>query len=223
MSTYPIFSLPMGITWQYKKTARFNNVRQDPQSGRHPAVATVQQGVLYEFELNWNYLKQKGVTTSNDIQYMQEFYEANGGGFGLFQFDPSIRNLEDLSITHDYYQLKNGFCGNGDGVKTSFPMWRSTNALGAPSGSQLATFCERIQNVTGLYGVYVGGVMADWSTFTQTNFPATLTFHTPPSGAISWEGTYSYLCQFAEDTQDFDEFLFQLWELKSLKLETINL
>jgi hypothetical protein len=218
--SYPILTLPIGLSFEYKKTAKFNNIKQTPQSGRHPAVATLQQGTLFDFDLNWNYLKNNGVTTSDDQQYLQEFYEAIGGGFQLFLFDPSQNNLENLSVTQDYTQLKSGFFGVADGAST-FPLWRATSALGGGS----VTLVERIQNVSAMAGVYINGSLVPSSEYTLTNFPSAVTFTTPPAigATLAWAGSYNYLCQFGEDTVDFEGFMFQLWELKSLRLESVNL
>jgi uncharacterized protein (TIGR02217 family) len=219
--SFPKLILPKGVTWGYKKSPKYATLEQMPFSMRHPAVANLQISTIWQFELTWNYLKQKGVTTSNDLQYFMEFYEAMRGGFGWFTFDPSQYNFEDLSVTQDYTQLKNGFFGIGDGVTTTFQLWRSTSALG--SGN--VTLCEMIQNITGLYGVYVNGALVSPSTYTTSNFPATIVFNTAPaSGAnLAWNGTYSYLCRFLEDTIQFEEFVYQLWTLKSLQLESVNL
>jgi hypothetical protein len=221
MSSYPTLILPQGISWKFRKTAKFNNIRQDSQSGKHPAMATLQYGVNYEFSLNWSYLKNMGVTTSDDLRYVQEFYEGNRGSFGLFIFDPTTRNLEKLYCVQDTTQLSNGGSGKTDGVNAKFPLWRSTNIM----GGGLYTLCERIQNITGLYGISLGGVTQAWGSFTQTNFPASVIFNSVPAAGqdIVWWGSYSYICQFAEDSQDFDEFLYQLWSLDSLKLESIQL
>lgn len=221
MSIYSQLVLPKGLGWGYRKTPKFSHIEQMPQSMRHPAVATLQMGVIYELELQFNYLKVNGVSGSNDVAYLQAFYEAQRGGYGWFSFDPSVYNLENMAVTQDYTQLRNGFFGIGDGVTTTFQLWRSTAAL----GGGVVTYAELIQNVTALTGVYVNGVVASPGTYSQANYPATVTFNTAPAnGAIlAWAGSYSYLCRFAEDQMDFEEFLFNIWRLRSLKLETINL
>lgn len=225
MPSYPQLVLPPGVTWNYKKTPKFSNISQTPQSAKHPATSTLQQGTIFEIELVFSYLKQNRRiispwSVSNDLQYLQEFYEAVGGGFNWFVFDPSVSSFEDMSITSDFSKLKNGFIGIGDGVTTSFPLWRSTVALG---GGQV-NLLERIQNATSVTGIYVNNAEQLSSTYTINQFPATVVFNTPPptGGVVSWGGTYAYLCQFAEDSIDFNEFMFQLWELQSLKLTTVN-
>lgn len=219
--SYPLLTLPKGVSWHYKRSPKFSNIRQVPQSGRHPASYSLQSGTLFDFELTWNYLKQIGVTTTNDVQYLQEFYEAMGGGLNWFVFDPSVNSFENLSVTQVTTQLQNGFFGTAVSGQTVYPLWRSTNAL----GGGVITMLERVQNVSLLVGVYSNGTLIPSSSYSLTNFPATITFTTQPTAGsvLSWAGNYNYLVQFSEDTIDFNEFLFQLWELKSLKLESVNL
>lgn len=220
--SFPNLVLPSaGLGWAFAKRSKYSTIVQTPQSMRRPAVATLQKGVIYELELSFNGLCNQGTTFSDDAAYIQEFYEANRGGYGWFTFDPSQYNLSKMSVTQDSTKLSNGFFGTGDGVTTAFPLWRSTSAL----GSGLVTLCEMIQNVTLLAGVYQGGTLVASSGYTLSSFPAVVTFTAaPPNGvALTWSGNYSYLCRFSEDTLDMDELLYQLWELKSLKLETVNL
>ena len=47
--SYPIIALPKGVTFKYTKSPKFNTILQTPQSGRHPASATLQQGTIFEF------------------------------------------------------------------------------------------------------------------------------------------------------------------------------
>ena len=222
MSSFPTFSPPIGLGWNFTKTPKFSNIVQVPQSGRHPANATLQQGVIYDMEIIFNYLKNARAQVVgnpvNDQRYVQEFFESMGGGNQWFLFDPSTVNLDSVSVVQDTTQLSNGWFGVGDGVTTVFPLWRSSFATG------ILTHVERIQNVTGLTGIYDNGVLTV-SSYTQSNFPATVTFGSAPAAGhlLSWAGTYNYLVQFAEDSLDFNEFLFQLWSLKSMKMTTINL
>lgn len=217
--SFPSLVLPKGLGWNFIKAPKFMTEDQIPQSLRHPASYSLQQSVLYDLELNFNYLKNRGVTFTDDANYLMNFYEACRGRLQWFTLDPNQFNLAAMSVTQDYSQLVNGFSGLTDGVTTAFPLWRSTTALGAGN----VTLCEAIQNVTGLYGVYLNGVLQSTSAYTLTNFPATITFTSAPAASLNlaWAGTYSYLCRFAADVLSFNEFMYQLWELKSCKLETV--
>lgn len=219
--SFPNLVLPSCVTWNFSKRSKFSTILQTPQSMRHPASSTLQKSVIYELELAYEFLKNDGLTYDDDVAYIVEFYEACRGGYGWFTFDPSQNKLANMSVGADATKLSNGFFGIGDGATVSFPLWRSTSAL----GNGTATLCELIQNVTLLGGVYQNNVLIPAAGYTLTNFPAQVTFAVPPplGAALSWAGSYSYLCKFAEDLLDMNELVYQLWELKSLKLETINL
>lgn len=217
--SYPLITLPKGVTWGYSKSPKFSTIVQTPPSGRGQVRATLQTSPVWEFELDWNYLKENGVTTANDFQYLQDFYCTMRGGFGAFLFDPSLYNLERLSVVQDITQPSNGFSGQGDGSTKTFQLYRSSTAPG------VATFVEAIQNITLMGGIYINGTLASPGSYTQTNFPAQVTFTTAPASgaAISWAGNYNYLVHFADEKIDPQQFMFELWELKSLRLESVYL
>lgn len=223
--SFPNLALPTCVGWNYAKRRKFSTILQTPQSMRHPASATLQSSTIFELELTYEFLKNAGLTYSDDMEYVGSFYEACRGGYGWFTFDPSQYHMETMSVVQvpssGPAALRNGFFAIGDGVTTTFPLWRSTSVFGGST----VTLCELIQNVTLLGGIYSNGSLVSSGAYTQANLPATVTFSTAPASGVvlSWAGNYSYLCRFAEDLLDADEFMYQLWELKSLKLETINL
>jgi uncharacterized protein (TIGR02217 family) len=219
--SFPLLYLPKGIGWNFVKSPRFATTTQMPQSQSHPAIYTMQTSVVYDFELVFNYLKNVGVSFDDDAEYLMAFYEACLGGYGYFRFDPAVNNFLNTTVSDDPTTLKNGFSGLGDGATTVFPLWRSTYALG--NGSY--TGVERIQFVNNLTGIYVNGVLISPTAYVLSQYPATVTFTTPPALGlpVCWAGAYQFLCKFAEDTLDFNNFSYQLWEAKSIKLESILL
>lgn len=219
--SFPNLALPTCVAWNFDKRSKYSTIRQDPQSMRHPTSGTLQQSVIYELELTYEFLKNLGRSYADDVAYLEGFYEACRGGFGWFTFDPSQYSLDIMSVVQDTTKLRNGFFGIGDGATTIFPLWRSTSVFGAGQIQQL----ELIQNVTLSAGIYSSGSLVSPTAYTLTNLPAQVTFNTAPAAGqvLSWAGNYSYLCRFAEDVLDLSEFAYQYWELKSLKLETINL
>ncbi len=227
--SFPNLVLPNNAGWSYTHRSLFSTILQRAKSQRHPASATLQQSVVYGIDLTYEFLANAGLSYADDMAYVQGFYEACKGGFGWFTWDPSVLGsaagkLYNMSVaqvpTAAPYPLRNGFFAVADGVTKTFPLWRSTSVFGSGTLQQL----EMIQNVTLLGGIYENGVLIS-SGYTLANFPAQITFTAaPPLGTVlSWAGNYSYLCRFAEDTLELEEFMYQLWELKSLKLETILL
>jgi hypothetical protein len=230
--SFPNLVLPSaGLGWQFAKRSKYSTIVQYPKSMRHPASATLQTSVIYGLELSFNGLCNVGTSYADDARYIQDFYEACRGGYGWFTFDPSQYNLDVMSVAgvpaSGAIPQRNGFFAVGDGVTTSFPLWRS----GTPLGSTTLTLLELIQNVTLLTGIYENGTLVSGSAYTVANLGAPpqggawITFNTAPAAGVvlSWAGNYSYLCKFDEDLLDMNELLYGLWELNSLKLETINL
>ena len=73
-----------------------------------------------------------------------------------------------------------------------------------------------------LSAVYVAGVLQDPTSYTFTS-PNTLTFNTAPAygSQITASFRYYFVCRFAADAQDFEEFMANLWTLHELKLMTV--
>jgi hypothetical protein len=228
--SFPNLVLPNCVGWSYDVESRFSTIAQRPKSQGHVASATLQQSVVYGLDLTYEFLGNTGITYADDMTYVQAFYEACKGGFGWFTWDPSVLGsaagkLYNMSVAHvpaaPPFPLRNGFFAIGDGATKTFPLWRSTSVFGSGTLQTL----ELIQNVTLLAGVYSNGTLVSPAGYSQTNFPAQITFTAAPAAGVvlSWEGNYSYLCRFAEDTLGLSEFMYQLWELKALKLETVLL
>jgi hypothetical protein len=217
--SFPNLVLPTCVGWNYIPRSKYSTITQTPQTGTPPASATLQQSVIYELELTYEFLKNQGRTYADDLAYLQGFYEACKGGYGWFTFDPSVLQLQSMSVVEDTTQLRNGYFGVGDGATKTFPLWRSTAVFGAGKVQQL----ELIQNVTLLAGIYQNGALVPAANYTLSNFPAQVTFANAPAAGqvLSWAGNFSYLCKFSEDTLEPEEFMYQLWELRSLKLDTI--
>src|SRR6185312_6147738 len=138
----PLIQLPKGVKFDFTATPKFSTILQVPQSGRHPASATLQESTIFDLELTFEYL------TEASFQYLKAFYEAMRGAYGWFLFDPSLYDLASMTLTQDYTQMISGYMGQGDGATKTFSMWRSSAAVGGGT----VTLLERIQNVTAFAG-----------------------------------------------------------------------
>ena len=157
---------------------------------------------LYEIELTYDFLRSDAV--NQELQQIMGFFEAMQGQTQPFWLQPP-----GLSA------LQNQLVGVGDGVTTSFPMQRTTGG-----------FTEPLAGVAGLAAVRVAGAPLPSGGWTlSAGFEPVLTLSAPPaSGAqIAVDGIALWLCRFADDTLDLEQFAYQLFELKSLKLVTVKL
>ena len=55
--------------------------------------------------------------------------------------------------------------------------------------------------------------------------PTAVQLATPPasSALVAATFTYGFVCRFLDDTLDFEEFMFNLWQLKSFKFRQVRL
>lgn len=69
--------------------------------------------------------------------------------------------------------------------------------------------------------ISVGGIYVDPSTYSISN--GLVTFGSAPaSGSIAWSGSFGFLCRFAQDDIDFEEFMQNLWSAKSVKFRSVR-
>ena len=104
--------------------------------------------------------------------------------------------------------------GTGDGATTSFPLLATIGGATRPgvrdaraSPRSISTASRRRRD---------GPSSADYA-------PA-VTFATAPGGGVSVTADFGvlWLCRFADDVQDLEEFMAQLWLLKTLRLTTVR-
>ena len=59
----------------------------------------------------------------------------------------------------------------------------------------------------------------------MSQYPLQVTFTSAPAAgqALSWSGNFAYVAKFAEDSMDFNQFMQNLWDLQSCKIEQVPL
>ena len=103
-------------------------------------------------------------------------------------------------------------------VYVAFPQTELALAVGAPT-----SFNPTLS--TRYYGgpsITVAGTYLDPSTYSISN--GLVTFGSAPaaSAAIAWSGYFGFLCRFAQDDIDFEEFMQNLWNAKSVKFRSVR-
>ncbi len=78
-----------------------------------------------------------------------------------------------------------------------------------------------MQGTSGVSAVYLNGASAGGWTVSSGYAPA-ITFATAPGAGVAVTADFGllWLCRFAEDVQDFEEFMAMLFTLKTLRLST---
>jgi uncharacterized protein (TIGR02217 family) len=200
----PPNSLPFlpGLGWSVHRRPTFDTIVVPHPSGSEVRLA-LWQNCLWEFELTYDALASNaaypGVWTDT-LQTLMGFYLARGGQRGTFLF-----------IDPDFNQMAGQGIGAGDGTTIVFPFYRVF-------GGQV----EPVSWVTAVAAVYLDGVVQPSGWTVSGN---TVTFDAAPANGvvISSDFSYGFICRFLEDTLDFEEFMDNLWELKSLKFRQVRL
>jgi len=198
------FPLSPGLTWGVHVSPKFNTRVAGHVSGREIRTAW-QQYAIYEFTLSFDVLRGN---TTQEIETLMGFFLARQGQYDTFLLDLGAvtQNTADSYVTM-------GAQGTGDGTTTVFTLMRTVGEASEPVAYVFSADFS---------AVYVAGVLQDPTSYTFTS-PNTLTFNTAPTSGSQITATFRYyfVCRFAADAQDFEEFMANLWTLHEVKLITV--
>lgn len=196
----PVFPSLPGITYPVKRGVQWSGVKQDALSGKRTR-STLFTYPIRQFEVVFSFLRVD--SADQEWQQLEGFINSLLGTINLFGFtDPN-----DCVVSNQ------GF-GVGDG--TTLGPFQLVRGLGG--------FAEPVFLLNGDPTIKVAGTPStNWTvdaygrvTFTTGNAPA--------SGAdLTWSGSFYFPCRMDEDVTDFSLFLYQLYELKSLKFSSEKL
>lgn len=189
-----------GLTYPVKKTPTWSTEVQTTVSGKHTALGRWSYPT-YAIELGYEFLRT--ATAWREYQDLLAFYNLCGGRASMFRFnDP-----DDNAVTAQ------GF-GAGDGVTTAFQLVRSFSGLSFSWADPV------FYPVTA--AIYVSGVLKTLGADYTISTTGLVTFTTPPAAgaALTWTGTFNWLCRFDEDSSTFEKFTVNLWNLQTLKFTT---
>ena len=88
----------------------------------------------------------------------------------------------------------------------------------------LAGYSEPVAATSGVLAVYLDGVAQATGWSVTGGFPAAIVFAAPPGPGVQVSADFGllWLCRFAEDVADFENFLSLLWNWGSVKLRTVR-
>lgn len=201
--TLPIFPTLPGQGWSVKKSPKLSTIVKGHVSGREVRAAKYARA-LYNFELTFNALDSSGANlglVANSLQQLMGVYLAARGQFGTFLYvDPSDNIAGNAPF------------GTGDGVTTVFTLQR---AMGA--------YLEPAPYVTSLGSVTANGLAVASGSYSLTA-PNTLTFLSAPAGGAALAATFGFAfqCRFSDDTLEFENFMSGLWQVSSLKFQSVR-
>ena len=233
----PTLPLPPGVTWDARKTPRFSTVTQHPVSGARPVSFSVSPYPSWEWELSFSVLRDQGLSEVNsasdlkpDFFALQDFYLSMNGSNGRFIYDPAANAvpMEDTLVTQvTSGTLVNGYSGNTATGQTAYQLYRTSKITGSILPVEAIDALSALSSpfLANAFALYLNGTLVDPSLYTLSQYPLMANFLTAPTAgqALSWSGMYAYVAKFAEDKIDFNEFMANLWELQSLRIEQVPL
>ena len=199
MSDFLLPTLP-GLMWTNVKKPKFGTNIAPHVSGREVRVSNYSYP-LYEWELKYEFLRADAY---NELQQLMGFYLARRGMFDSFLYrDPQENNV-----------YVNNTIGVGDNFKTEFTVTKTFGGFVEPVGY--------VDPATLL--VYKDNVLQTIVTDYTFQTPNTIKLTTAPTigQVISASYTWYYRVRFGEDSQGYENFMYQLWTLKKMTIESIK-
>jgi uncharacterized protein (TIGR02217 family) len=221
MATFQVLPVT-GQEWSVTKAPRFATRVQKGVSGRELRQAD-QPLPIWDFKISFDLLRdQNDIRASggpgvghNDLRALMGFFLSQQGSFQTFLFDDPTDNKVTLQSL-----------GAGDGATTGFRFLRSLGGFDEPT------------TAVPLYGdfskpvplIYINGVLKTFSTdytfgglLDDTRIGSGVNFASAPGNGLPITATYSYFfpCRFSDDTAEFENMMFQLWQQKQLKFQSI--
>lgn len=212
-----IFPKLRGKSWSIHYSPQFSTRKPKHVSGR---VVSIQ---LYKYPLYLIELKYDGLVSNSDpsfsglgalsMQALEGFFLSRGGAFDTF-----LLKVSDITgNTYDSW-VQGMQLGVGDGTTRLFTFQREV-VLQAPQ----PPYIEPVGQVEPVgVNVYVnGGQVGNWT----LKFPNGALFGSAPAvGAIiTADFLWYHVCQFADDTLDFEGIAQYFWQCGAVKLQTVKL
>lgn len=198
----PIFPNLKGVSYPVGRSPLFKTLHQEAVSGQDNPIP-LWSFPKWAYELTYDVLRSDNVNL--EWQALAALFLQVSASARVFQFtDP-----DDGSVTDQ------GFSGGlTDGVRTSFPLVRTLVGAGG------YTFVEPVFAPT-ITNIKINGAPTVLYTLGTQGM---VTFNSPPAlgAALTWTGTYNWLCRFDNDQVDFSKFANAFWELKKINFTTIK-
>jgi|SRR5581483_9043025 len=189
-------SLPL-IAFPVKYTLQWDTVKHDAISGKRIRFPN------WTFPIHKYDVPIEGLRTDATLLEWQELV-------GFINLVQGAAQLWAYNDPNDNAVTNQGF-GEGDGTTTAFQLVR---AMGG--------FAEPVFLINGTPTIKVAGTT---TTALSVSAYGVVTFNTPPANgaALTWSGSFYWPCRFDDDTTDMSQFVFNIFEAKSLKFSTEKL
>ena len=203
-----IFPALPGLGWSVTKAPRFSTRIQRAVTGRE-LRALDQPWPIWTWTLTYTLLRDKWDTRAiigpgvgyDELRSLAGFFLQQQGSFQPFLFDDPT----DDSVTAQPL-------GIGNSSATQFQLVRT-----------MPGFAEPVTAPNAVTAIYFNGILQSPSGYSVDPDTGIVTFVTPPPAgqAITADFTYRFRVRFAADTAEFDNFMYQFWQLKRLRLQSV--
>jgi uncharacterized protein (TIGR02217 family) len=195
--TYSTFPTLATLGWSTHVKPRFATDVAEHVSGRS-VRRSAYAAAYYDVELTYDVLRS--AAAYEEMQAIAGFFGEVAGRNEPFWFaPPGLASVTGQAL------------GRGDGATTAFALQR-----------WWGSYSEPVYGTSGVSAVYLNGAsqVSGWSV--SSGYGAAVTFATAPSAGVAISADFGalWLCRFAEDVLDFEEFMAMLFELQIVKLHT---
>jgi uncharacterized protein (TIGR02217 family) len=208
-------SLP-GLAWSVTKQPRYATRIQRAVSGRE-LRALDQLNPIWTWTLTYSLLRDEwdvrgGIGPGSgydELRTLMGFFLEQQGAYAAFLFeDPSDNSLTGQVL------------GAGDGGTAAFQLVRTMGAA-LPGGG----FAEPVTAPNVVANIYLNGVRQSPTGYSVDPASGLVTFGVPPAAGqtTSSDFTYYFRVRFYDDTAEFENFMYQLWSLGQVKLQSVFL
>lgn len=218
-AVFPQNTLP-GWGWSVTKAPEFKSREQKSVSGRVLKIID-QPNPIWHWTLTFPLLRDGYDTRGgsvpglanftqfkNEFRTLAGFYANMQGAFGLFYFDDP---------TDDIVAAQSIATANG-----SSPSFQMTRFFGLPGRG----ISETITDPNAITAIYYNGISQALTNFAfgTVNNPGLITDsrgNITNGTVITADFSYFWRCRFEDDTLDFENFLYQAWTAKEIKLKSV--
>lgn len=198
--TLPVMPSLPGLTWPLvRRGPIFDTAKETSLSGK-TARYPRRTNPKWQWELNFSAIFQQfglcAPGTNADLATLTGFFSSlYGGAYPFLYLDSQDNAVRAQSI------------GTGTGSATAFQLVRTFGG-----------FTEKVQAVNGPIAVYVGSTLKTLGTDFTIGSTGIVTFASAPSlgAAITWTGSFYWVCEFDDDQIEFSQFVSGVSEVKKL-------
>lgn len=197
-----VFPLLPGLSWGASKTPQFNTKVMRAVSGRE-LRASLQAEPIYEIKLSFEFLRQRSQT---ELDQLEAFFIARKGSYDSFLLampdDSTLRYVVTGNGTDDTWQIQ----------RFGLPLLHVEPST--------ALFDASMYTSDDTDNMWSPTDVAMWLSGVVVSAAGVITASSPPRDGqtLYTTVTYYYRCRFAEDKQEYVNFMQNLWSASRINI-----